>query len=665
MKNLNISQKLMLITSAFVFLSIAIIFLSVRFIARDALKEYFTNDLQNKSETMKGILSDMKENALHAVSFLENYTPMIAYYQMGDRIAALKRGKELMNAMHIDYLVITDTNGRVFIRAHAPDKFGDSIADQVNIQKALKGERSVGIEEGAVVKFSIRAGAPLRVGGRIIGAVSAGYVLSNENFVDTYKKILGCEITLFHGIERIATTLMKDGKRLTGTKLEHEEIIDTVFKKGKSYFGEATILGKFYFTAYHPIVDVKGNTAGILFMGKESEVASSIVRNLLGSLGIIFLIVGGFFIVGIRYSIRNFLSEKMNALKEFFEELAQGKGDLTKRMTVSSMDEIGVVIARFNEFLESLKDIITVVKDNSEQLAHSSEEITKATTTFSTNAQSQAAATEEITATIEQMAAGMDNIAASARFQHEKMDALMNTIHQLTEIIRDNSKNIKDTVSLANRIEANARDGEQSMKEMNLTMERITDSSKDMLGIVSIINDISDQINLLSLNAAIEAARAGEQGRGFAVVADEISKLADQTAQSIKEIDNLIKSNNEEINKGMMNVKKSIDIISTMIEGVEEIKKMIDQVYETTIHQIETNEEVNREAQTVKGRAEEISLAIGEHKSGVNEIVRSVSNVNELTQSIAGASEELTSNAEEIAAMAESLKSRVALFKVN
>jgi methyl-accepting chemotaxis protein len=662
---MKLSHKLLLISAGFIFLSILIIFISVRVVARGSLSGYFQKDLMQKSEVLQKNVELMKERALHAVEWFEYSDRLAALIRANDRNGIIKLITTAMKSMDLDYITVTDRRGNVIARAHEPEKFGDSIMVQENIKKALSGEKSVGIEEGAVVKYSIRAGTPVKAAGAIAGAVSAGFILTNNEFVDRQKAQLSCDVTVFHGIERISTTLIKEEKRLTGTKLEHDVIINTVLKEGKPYYGEATILGSLYFTAYHPIVDVKGDNSGILFIGKESEIVNSIVVTLMKYLGMVFFLVGCGFMAGVYFALKRFLSAKLEKLTAFFSELAAGKGDLTKKIEISSMDEIGIAMSLFNSFIESLREIIIVVRDNSLQLAHSSEEITKATSVFSINSQNQAAATEEITATIEQVAAGMDTIADSARFQYEKIDGLMTRINELTSIIKVNAGNIRETVSLANTIEIKAHEGEKSLKDMNLNMSRITDSSNDMLSIVGIINDISEQINLLSLNAAIEAARAGDSGRGFAVVADEISKLADQTARSIKEIDTLIKSNNDEITRGMANVVNSIGIISSMIEGVDEIKKMIDRVYETTASQIETNETVNREALTVRSRAEEITLATQEHKSGVGEIVRSVSNVNELTQSIAGGAEELTSNSEEIAAMAETLKARVIFFKVD
>ena len=135
--------------------------------------------------------------------------------------------------------------------------------------------------------------------------------------------------------------------------------------------------------------------------------------------------------------------------------------------------------------------------------------------------------------------------------------------------IPETSAMIRETAEVSTQISLKAREGEQSMTGMNSAMTRIIQSSEEMTGIVKIINDISERINLLSLNAAIEAARAGDAGRGFAVVADEISKLADQTASSIKSIDTLIRTNESEIGKGNQNVGAAVEKINYIISDIE------------------------------------------------------------------------------------------------
>ena len=152
---------------------------------------------------------------------------------------------------------------------------------------------------------------------------------------------------------------------------------------------------------------------------------------------------------------------------------------------------------------------------------------------------------EEITAT-DEISAGIDNVAAGASDQVERITRLVETIDRLTGIIHDVERKTSEAARVTGSISDMARDGEAGMREMNESMEAIGESSREMTGIVAIINDISDRINLLSLNASIEAARAGDAGRGFAVVADEISKLADQTSRSVKEIDGHIRKTESE-----------------------------------------------------------------------------------------------------------------------
>ena len=153
-------------------------------------------------------------------------------------------------------------------------------------------------------------------------------------------------------------------------------------------------------------------------------------------------------------------------------------------------------------------------------------------------------------ATIEEVSAGVDNVALNTRDQFERMNSLMEKMNNLSMIIGTMGSDVAITMDLTRTIATDAAEGEGSLNSMNAGMQRINQSSTEMTGIIAIINKISDQINLLALNATIEAARAGEAGRGFAVVADEISKLAEQTAASLKEIGSLIRMNNAEISSG-------------------------------------------------------------------------------------------------------------------
>jgi len=315
------------------------------------------------------------------------------------------------------------------------------------------------------------------------------------------------------------------------------------------------------------------------------------------------------------------------------------------------------------EHFERTRDLLHSISSISEKLALSSSQMSETTDSFSENAQNQAAAAEEITATVEEISAGVENVAESAKDQMNKMEGLTERLDELSEQISGMGNMIKNTLEMTEGISKEAQVGEASLKQMDDNMLSMKKRSQEMADIISIINDISDQINLLSLNAAIEAARAGDAGRGFAVVADEISKLADQTSSSVKDIGSLIKAGEDETVKGSDSLNKTVVSLSTIIEGVNKINSMVDGMSGFMASQLETNQLVNNEALSARDRSEEIKNAAVEQKTATSEIVRSISTINELTQANAAGAEDMSANADAISIIARDLNDRVEVFE--
>lgn len=339
-------------------------------------------------------------------------------------------------------------------------------------------------------------------------------------------------------------------------------------------------------------------------------------------------------------------------------------GNLTQDLFITTNDEVGAILDSVRKLTRKLNESIQNIKTISQELANSSEEIDATTNTFSDNAQNQAASAEEITATVEEVSAGIDNISERAGDQDSHLISLISVMEKLSDIINDMNQKISNSLTITGIIRIKAKDGEESLKSMNSTMIKITESSRQMINVINIINEISEQINLLSLNAAIEAARAGELGRGFAVVADEISKLADQTTKSINDIEKLIKDNDGEIRIGMQSVNSTIDVISSIIDGVTETSEVTKEIAEHMNNQVETNSEVNSVANDVKIMSESIKISTNEQKRAVNEIVKSISSITELTQTNAAGSEELSSGTQRLITIAGKLIDAVNHFKI-
>jgi methyl-accepting chemotaxis protein len=295
------------------------------------------------------------------------------------------------------------------------------------------------------------------------------------------------------------------------------------------------------------------------------------------------------------------------------------------------------------------------IKEMSNKLAGYSSELSQDSGSFSTQSQTQASALEEITATMEEVSGGIDMVSDSVSNQNSSMMSLSDSIENLSRTISQTADRVNHTLSMTDEVSSVANRGSDILSAMSESFNKVNESSGKMTGIVGMIGDISDKTNLLSLNAAIEAARAGEAGRGFAVVADEISKLADQTAASIKEIDGLIKANVQEIARGMANVEATVSTIMQIIQGVNTISSEIAEISHQMEDQTAINRKVGGDTVSVMNMSDEIKSSMDDQKTSVNEMVKSITGLNEITQAYSEGARNLSVKSRDISTMVQEL----------
>lgn len=645
------------------------LFISIAVVASTATALYYFSDSMEKSceksavQGMDGlnfVLEDTKNKAVTYASFIAQNSTVAKAVESKDAALIVQSVAPLAKEAKFDFVTVTDEKGVVIIRTHDQKK-GDSVTNQANIQMALKGVPFAAVEPGSVIKLSARAGAPVKNElGQVVGIISAGYVVSNDAIVDRVKQMFATEATIFLGNERVSTTIIQDGKRVIGTKLD-EKIAAKVLGEGQKYIGRAEILGVKFATAYVPLMGPDNKPIGVIFAGQNLEEFAA-NRNKT------FMVIGVIAFVALCIAIFSAGLLARGITKPISQLVAGANlvaaGDLTQEIHVNSKDEIGVLTTSFNTMIGQLRALVVQVNNQAATLAASSQELTA-----SADQSSQAA---------NQVASSITDVAVGAEQQMTAVAATAEVVDQMAGAVKQIAANANVAADMAEKATQSAGDGgkavETAVAQMTKIEITVTDSaeivaklgeqSKQIGQIIDTIAGIAGQTNLLALNAAIEAARAGEMGRGFAVVAEEVRKLAEQSQEAAQQINTLISETQQDTEHA----------VAAMARGTEEVS------IGTRVVTVAGNAftEIVNLVNQVSYQVREISAAIGQMSGGSQQVVASMKGIETTskdtmgqTQMVSAATEEQSAAMEEIAAssralahLASELQAAVTRFKV-
>ncbi len=363
---LSVSKRIIaLVVSTVVVLSGAF-FGSLYYYLSKSFNEQSEIELSRTADFVQSHLDGIKNKVLGATQLTASRPDVAAAIANKDTPVLQKISKELMAQTGMELITIADKDGIVVARGHA-DKVGDSVRGQINVKKALGGEASVGLEEGTVVKFSLRAGAPVKIDNRIVGTVTAGMDLSsNNNFVDNIKKAAGTECTIFHKDTRVTTTIVRDGNRAIGTKMDNPKVIDTVLNKGDRFHSINNIFGKDYNTIYWPIITAENQIGGMLFLGRDRDAFNKSFKQILWSIGLAILIVGALMIgagLFLSLSITRPLYRIIEGLNKGAEQVATASTQVSSA-SQSLAQGASQQAASLEETTASLEEISSMVQQN-------------------------------------------------------------------------------------------------------------------------------------------------------------------------------------------------------------------------------------------------------------------------------------------------------------
>jgi len=310
-------------------------------------------------------------------------------------------------------------------------------------------------------------------------------------------------------------------------------------------------------------------------------------------------------------------------------------GDLTARIELDTRDELRQVAASFNEMAAAMRGLIGSIRDNSDHVADSARSLVTASGQIHVATQCQSDAASSMAAAVEQMTVGIEHIARNAG----EADSLA---HRSGELSRQGGEIVAAVVEEIRQIAA-------SVSESAHTVAELGERSGQISAIVQVIGDIAAQTNLLALNAAIEAARAGEQGRGFAVVADEVHKLAERTAQSTREIGEMVAAIQQGTSGAVQGMEQGVTRVN---EGVVRAQRAGEAMHG-----------IREAANQVQGTVAEISHALREQSAASAEIAQKVSMIAQMAEENGSAVGSNHQTASRLSDLAGTLLDNVSRFK--
>ena len=645
---LKITGKIIFLSAACVLFTSLGIFLNATYFTNKTFDEVSSANIKASKTVIEKHIEGLEQKFVQAGVLIASNAAVAEAVVSRDKASLRPLIIAAMKDTGAHFITVSDANGDVIARSHS-DKSGDSVRSQANVVKALTGERNVGIEPGTVVKFSLRAGCPVLAGGKVAGVVTIGISLSELDFVDEVKSFTGLEATVFEMDTRLTTTITKEGKRIVGTKIDNPDVVEAVLKKGGEFISTSSILGTPFQTAYWPIKDPQGKVSGMFFVGQPLDlIEAAKTRQSLSILGftaalaLVMIVLSWFIVRGI--------TRPLHSMIGMLRDIAEGEGDLTKRLRDSSGTETQDLAELFNRFVSQVHEIIREVARHARQMSTSSDGLLSLAGSLDKASGAMDGKSQSVAAAVEEMSSNMNTVASAMEEFTVNISTVASSTEEMSATVSEIAMNTGKAREITNQAVASASAASDRVNALGAAAREITKVTES-------ITAISSQTNLLALNATIEAARAGEAGRGFAVVANEIKELAQQTAQAT-----------EQIRAKIQGIQDATGMTVSEIRQIGGVIRDVDTIVTTIAAAVEEQSATTREitenlAQATAG-VQEINVNVTQADAVIRDVARDMTQVSTMAGGISSDAEDVLGSSRSLSSVSETLGTLVGKFKI-
>jgi methyl-accepting chemotaxis protein len=352
--------------------------------------------------------------------------------------------------------------------------------------------------------------------------------------------------------------------------------------------------------------------------------------------------------VAVAVAIGRSITGPVALLTRLLEEVVRGDGDLTKRIPISTREEIGRLSELFNQFIAKVHGIVKEISRETHTLSASSEELSATSSQFALGSQDIAQNSRIVTASAMEASKGMGTIAHSADSMSHGVSTVASAIEQLNASMAEISSSCQSESDIAS-------EAYESSKTSQDQVAKLEHSAQEIGKVVDVINAIANQTKLLALNATIEAARAGEAGKGFSVVAGEVKQLAKQTADATDEI-------RSHIERMQADTKEAV----TAIAGISEVVRSVNEVSRSIMRSVhEQSGAIGEIARSFSAtEAKQIATSVAHSAEEMAEISTSISSLEKANREASSGIEQLNQSAAELSRLSSDLQSLVGQFQI-